>query len=337
MPAGTGVCVVNTVPARDTSSAASKRERPPAVASVSSRIRSRPRKPAWPSLVWNTSGSGAPVQPGEDPDRPHAADAEQHLLPQPVLGVAAVQPVGDGAETSLFSSTSESSSSSGTRPTWATQMRAVSDSLARQPDLDLGDRAVGLPQQRERQPVGVEHRVGLLLPAVAGERLPEVAVPVEQADADDRHAEVARGLEVVAGEDAEAAGVLRQHRGDAELRREVGDRRGAPARRAAEPLVPAVAGEVLLEVGAGAPRAAAGTRSSVGELLEPAHRHGAEAAGPGPARRPPSGGVDGLEEVLGLRVPGPAQVAGELAERAGAVSGRTGRTVNRRMALTGAP
>ena len=30
-------------------------------------------------------------------------------------------------------------------------------------------------------------------------------------------------LEVVAGEDAEAAGVLRQHLGDAELRREVGD------------------------------------------------------------------------------------------------------------------
>ncbi len=37
-------------------------------------------------------------------------------------------------------------------------------------------------------------------------------MPVEQADADDRHAQVAGGLEVVAGQDAEAAGVLGQRR-----------------------------------------------------------------------------------------------------------------------------
>jgi hypothetical protein len=58
MPAGTGVWVVKTVPARDTSSAASKLRSAP---SVSSRIRSSPRKPACPSLVWNTSGASAPV------------------------------------------------------------------------------------------------------------------------------------------------------------------------------------------------------------------------------------------------------------------------------------
>lgn len=57
MPAGTGVWVVNTVPARTASRASSNDSR----ASVSSRMRSRPRKPAWPSLVWNTSGSGWPV------------------------------------------------------------------------------------------------------------------------------------------------------------------------------------------------------------------------------------------------------------------------------------
>ena len=61
MPAGTGVCVVNTVEARLTSSAVSKSRPGPPSATVSSRIRSRPRKPAWPSLVWNTSGAGLPV------------------------------------------------------------------------------------------------------------------------------------------------------------------------------------------------------------------------------------------------------------------------------------
>ena len=61
MPAGTGVWVVKTVEARDTSSAVSKSSCGPLSSTVSSRIRSRPRKPAWPSLVWNTSGSGVPV------------------------------------------------------------------------------------------------------------------------------------------------------------------------------------------------------------------------------------------------------------------------------------
>ena len=61
MPAGTGVCVVKTVPARETSSAVSKSRPGPPSPTVSSRIRSMPRKPAWPSLVWKTSGAGAPV------------------------------------------------------------------------------------------------------------------------------------------------------------------------------------------------------------------------------------------------------------------------------------
>ena len=59
IPAGTGVCVVNTVPARHSSIASSK-VRP---CSAYSRIRSRPRKPACPSLVWKTSGSAWRVSP----------------------------------------------------------------------------------------------------------------------------------------------------------------------------------------------------------------------------------------------------------------------------------
>ena len=55
IPAGTGVCVVNTVPAR-TADSACVEVQPLSV--TSSRIRSRPRKPACPSLVWNTSGRG---------------------------------------------------------------------------------------------------------------------------------------------------------------------------------------------------------------------------------------------------------------------------------------
>ena len=77
--------------------------------------------------------------------------------------------------------------------------------------------------QRQRHGVRVEVGIALLLPAVVGEALAEVAVPVEEADADERHAEVGRRLQVVAGEHAEAAGVLRQRLGDAELGGEVAD------------------------------------------------------------------------------------------------------------------
>ncbi len=259
-------------------------------------------------------GGGGAGEPGERTDRAHAADAEQHLLAQAVLGVAAVQAVGDGADdlAVLLHVGVEQ------------QQRDAADLgdpdaggqrlLRGQADLDLRDRAVLLAQQRQREAVGVEDRVGLLLPAVAGQRLAEVAVPVEQADADDRDAEVARGLEVVAGQDAETAGVLRQHRGDAELRGEVADggRQRRLARRAA--LVPPLTGHVLLEVGTGRRELPEEVRVA-GQLVQTGQRHGAEETDRVVTRGLPRRGVDGREEILGLGVPGPAQVACELAER----------------------
>ncbi len=113
----------------------------------------------------------------------------------------------------------------------------------------------------DRQPLGVVHGVVLLLPAVGRQRLPEVAVAVEQADADDRHPEVGGRLQVVTGQDAEAAGVVRQHLGDAELHREVGDGRGECSRRSRLLLlVPARLGQVRLQIGVQARAAGRGTR-----------------------------------------------------------------------------
>ena len=188
---------------------------------------------------------------------------------------------------------SESISSSGTRPTCATQTWATSCGPAGHGDRDLDRRAVDLAQQRERELVGVDDRVPLLLPALAGQRLTEVPVAVEQAHADDRHAEVARGLQVVAGQDPEPAGVLRQHRGDAELRREVRD---AARRARAERLVPAVAGHVLVEVGLGELEPL-DEPLVVAQRPQPRGRDRSRGSGPGrggwpptPRRRPPRTG-----------------------------------------------
>ncbi len=62
------------------------------------------------------------------------------------------------------------------------------------------------------------------LPALGRDVLVEVALRVHEADADERHAEVARLLAVVAGEHAQPAGVDRQRLVQGELGGEVRDR-----------------------------------------------------------------------------------------------------------------
>ena len=187
---------------------------------------------------------------------------------------------------------------------------------AGQRERDRRGRAVGLAQQRQRQAVGVEHRVVLLLPAVADQALAEVAGLVEQADADDRHAEVGGRLEVVAREDAEAAGVLRQRGGDAELRREVGDRRGhALGLLAAPALVPAGLAEVAVEVLLGGVDPLDEGRVG-GEPLELVGLDAPRAWRPGPRRRRPSGpGRCDSKRSRGGGCQRPPQVHREVAER----------------------
>ena len=153
----------------------------------------------------------------------------------------------------------------------------------------------------------VERRRADLI-AVAADPLAQVAAVVEEADRDQRNAEVARRLEVVGGEDAEAAGVDLQRRLDAELGAEVGDRRlareaGASAhavdrtlQRGLEPRQRAL--HPAVEVGR--PR---------GRRIEP--RDVAQEADRVVAGRFPALGRELLEQTAGAAVPGPAVVAGE--------------------------
>lgn len=229
-------------------------------------------------------GRGVPGDPAERPHRAHPADAQQHLLEQPVLAAAAVQPVGDVPFAGRVGRHVGVEQQQRHPPDLGSPDLRGEPPPGGQCQLDPGRGAVGLAQQGDGQLLRVEHRVALLLPAVPAERLAEVAVPVEQPDPDQRHPEVAGGLEVVAGQDAQAAGVLRQRGGDAVLRREVGDggrqRLGArgrlvPARRAQ------VVGQVVGEVAEAAQEAA--VAGQCGERRAAPRRAG----GPGPRRRPP--------------------------------------------------
>ncbi len=237
----------------------------------------------------------------------HAADAKQDLLAQPVFGVAAVEPVGDLADL----------------------VGVVVDVGVEQVERDaahVGPPHLGvewLPGEVDGDPhplaVGESHgprvEVGVVLqlPAVGVLGLAEVAVAVEEPDGDQGHAEVAGRLEVVAGEDAEATGVLGERLGDAELGREVGDEtEGRLGLLALEPpRLREVAGELGVQLVEEPHEPGVG-----GKRLEAFLGHEAEQAHGVVAGGVPRIGVDPPEQVTGLGVPRPAQVHRQLLERA---------------------
>ncbi len=216
--------VVKTVEAR-IASRASSRARP---SSTAARSRSSARKAACPSLTWKTDGVIA-----ERGQRARPADAEHELLPEPVLAVAAVERVGDapGAlRVALDVGVEEQERHAGRLG----PPDLGAHRLAGEVDGDHDGRAACVALERQAALFGIDLDVALLL-AAAVDRLAEVAHPVEQADADERKAEVGGRLEVVAGENAEAARVDGQLLVDAELHAEVGDGEAALAAVVARP------------------------------------------------------------------------------------------------------
>ena len=247
----------------------------------------------------------------EGPQRPNATDAEHDLLAQPVFLVAAVEAVGDGDRLGRV------------RCDVGVEQVEPDPADVGTPDTG-GDRDVGEVDDHfdagrvQPERVGIDAFVAFALPAVAVEQLMEVALGVQQADADEGDAEVGRRLEMVAGEHAEAARVLRQRLGDAELGREVGDRlergvavggaAGEPARpveRVIESLPGAV--ELLDELLVCCQRVPAGRRGSPHEVDGVLAR-----LAPRSAVR---GSVETIEETGELSVPCPVEVGGQRLDR----------------------
>ncbi len=86
------------------------------------------------------------------------------------------------------------------------------------------DARVIAPHFADRQVMEILIQADGLLGAVAIDLLFEIAVAIEQADGDEIQIEIARRFAMVAGENAEAAGVVRDRFVEAELGREIGDR-----------------------------------------------------------------------------------------------------------------
>ena len=164
--------------------------------------------------------------------------------------------------------------------------------------------------RRERQPAEVVVGVVVLLMAVGVDRLAEVALAVEQADADERQRHVAGRLHVVAGEDAQAAGVDAERLVEPVLGAEVGDR----ARRACRRGGAGTSGPSRWPCSGRSRRGRPGTRpgTSRRRAARPVGRAADDRDGVAIAvpRRP----VDEAPEVARLGVPRPVEVVGEAPE-----------------------
>ncbi len=154
--------------------------------------------------------------------RPHAAHAEHDLLLDARRAIAPVEPVGGGAvlgRVGLQVGVEQVQRHAAHLRLPHAAMHVVLAEL----DAHLERRAVLTQDRQDRQVGEVVVGIDRVLHAFGVDGLREVALPVEQAHRHEGQRHVARGLAVVAGEDAEAARVDRQALVEAELRAEVGD------------------------------------------------------------------------------------------------------------------
>ncbi len=106
-------------------------------------------------------------EPAVRAHRPYSADAQQHLLEQPVLAAAAVQPVGDIALARVVLLHVRVEEQQRHPADLGLPDVRAQGAPAGQGEGDVGGVAVGLAEEGQRQLVGVEQRVVLLLPALA--------------------------------------------------------------------------------------------------------------------------------------------------------------------------
>ena len=229
MPAGTGVWVVKTLLARAASRASSKLSF--CVAHVQADLFQR--EEGGVAFVHVEDG-------GLETHRlqgAHAADAEHDLLADARIDIAAVERIGDIAilRQHVFRDVGVEQVE---RDAADVELPDLNEDVAGgQFDGDLEIVALGVLHGVERQRVEIVHRIAFLLPSVGIQKLAEVALLIEQPEPISGIILVAGRLQMVAGENAEAARIDRQALGEAVFRGEIGDqlavgRRGSSCGRA---------------------------------------------------------------------------------------------------------
>ena len=247
---------------------------------------------------------------GVDPHRaqsPHGADPEQRVLGETNRPVGDVQPAGDPAVDPPV-----------LRPFGVEEIERGPAHL-HAPDLDHHLAATEGHRDGERGAVRPEHQGGgetlgvhrppvlVLVPAPIG-ALQEVPLSIEEADPDHGEGQVGGLLEDVPGQHAQPPGVDGQRAVDTELGAEEGD--GMPlGRPARQRRTGQLGGEPAQH------RLGAADQQVIADRPLQRLRGGlGEEADRIAVAELPALGIDGLEEILGIRVPGPQVVVGDLGE-----------------------
>ncbi len=139
-------------------------------------------------------------------ERAQAPDPEHDLLADPVLLIATVELVRDVLQVGGILGEVRVEEEEG-EPAHLNAPDLHEEGAAGEEELDAQGPAVRGRDHVHGEVVEVVRGVRLLLPAVAGEVLAEVALLVEQPDPHEGNAQVAGALQVVAGENPEAARV----------------------------------------------------------------------------------------------------------------------------------
>ncbi len=242
---------------------------------------------------------------------PDAADTEQKLLEKPVLAAAAVEAIGDRAESVVVVGNVGIEEEEGHAPNGCAPQSCVERTPVGKSKRDPDGRPVRVADDRQRKPVGIENRIGLELPAVGGDRLGEVSGAVEEADPDQGNAKIRSAFQVVARKDAQAPRILRKGGSDAEFGREVCDAR---RRLTIDGLVPARLADVMTQI--------------VPDLVDPVHEtlvrsefveslraHRTEQRDRIEPTRAPQLGRDLREDFTSRLMPRPAEIGGQLLQR----------------------
>ena len=188
------------------------------------------------------------------------------------------------------------------------------------PDLGANRAAAGFNFDHHRFPVfanGQFHGelvdVGLqvlfLLPAVLVQALQEVALPVEQADADEGNAQVGCTLDVVSGEHAQAAGINGQRFVQTKLRGKIGNRAG-PEHPGIHGAPGAVCPQIFLLAAIDIVDAAMQTEFG-GAAFDFSQGHLVEQRDGILIELPPAGGIEIAKQADAVVVPTPAEIAGD--------------------------
>ena len=151
-----------------------------------------------------------------------AADAQQYFLLQAQLRPAAVELAGDTAVCGIIRRVIAVQQIE-LHPTDLHLPRAQPYRIAGHVNLQAHPFAVGMAQRRDRQLSGIVIRIQRLLRAFLVYHLAKVALLVEQAHADDRHAEITGGFELITGNITQPARVNGQRFAQHILHAEIGN------------------------------------------------------------------------------------------------------------------